>query len=84
MSNLLLVTYTFETNNLTCVETDIPLVVIIQYIVKILLLIIFYDNDSELLFNKVCQMVKNKLAFMITKTLFIRCFSGKCGLSWDI
>ena len=60
-----------------------PRVVILQHILRIILLIIFYDKDSQLVFNIDYQMVKNKLAFMITKTVFIRCYSGKCGLSWD-
>ena len=58
-----------------------PLVVILQHIISINLLIIILNKDSQPVFNIDYQMVKNKLAFMITKTLFIRCYSSKCGLS---
>ena len=58
-----------------------PLVVILQLIISIILLIMFFNKDSHPVFNIDYQMVKNKLAFMITKTLFIRCYSSKCGLS---
>ena len=58
-----------------------PLVVILQHIISIILLIMFFNKDSQPVFNIDYQMVKNKLAFMITKTLFIRCYSSKCGLS---
>ena len=60
-----------------------PLVVILQHIISIILLIMFFNKDSQPVFNIDYQMVKNKLAFMITKTLFIRCYSSKCGLSYD-
>ena len=60
-----------------------PLVVILQHIISIILLIMFFNKDSLPVFNIDYQMVKNKLAFMITKTLFIRCYSSKCGLSYD-
>ena len=60
-----------------------PLVVILQHIISIILLIMFFNKDSQPIFNIDYQMVKNKLAFMITKTLFIRCYSSKCGLSYD-
>ena len=58
-----------------------PLVVILQHIISIILLIIILNKDSQPVFNIDYEMVKNKLAFMITKTLFIRCYSSKCGLS---
>ena len=58
-----------------------PLVVILQHIINIILLIMFFNKDSQPVFNIDYQMIKNKLAFMITKTLFIRCYSSKCGLS---
>ena len=58
-----------------------PLVVILQHIISIILLIMFFNKDSQPVFNIDYHMVKNKLAFMITKTLFIRCYSSKCGLS---
>ena len=58
-----------------------PLVAILQHIISIILLIMFFNKDSQPVFNIDYQMVKNKLAFMITKTLFIRCYSSKCGLS---
>ena len=58
-----------------------PLVVILQHIISIILLIIILNKDSQPVFNIDYQMVKNKLAFMITKILFIRCYSSKGGLS---
>ena len=41
----------------------------------------FHDNDNQLVVNLDYQMDKKELAFMITKTLFIRCYSIKCDLS---
>ena len=38
----------------------------------------FHDNDSQLVVNLDYQLVKKDLAFMITKTLFIRCYTIKC------
>ena len=58
-----------------------PLVVILQHIISIIVLTMFFNIESQPVFNIDYQMVKNKLAFMITKTLFIRCYSSKCGLS---
>ena len=43
----------------------------------------FYDNDSQLVVNLNYQLVKKELAFMITKTLFMSCYSIKCDLSLD-
>ena len=43
----------------------------------------FHDEDSQIVVNLDYQLVRKKLAFMITKTLFILCYSSKCGLSWD-
>ena len=43
----------------------------------------FLNNDSKLVVNLGYQLVKNELTFMITKTLFIRCYSIKCDLSLD-
>ena len=42
-----------------------------------------HDNDSKLVINLNQQLVKKKLAFMITKTLFMSCYSIKCNLSLD-
>ena len=44
--------------------------------------IMFHDKDRQLLVNLDYQLVNKYLALMITKTLFIRCYSMKCGLSW--
>ena len=41
----------------------------------------FHDNDSQLVVNLDYKLNKRELAFMITKTLFIRCFTIKCDLS---
>ena len=43
----------------------------------------FHYNDSQLVRNLDYQMVKKELALMITKTLFIRCYTIKCDLSLD-
>ena len=43
----------------------------------------FHDYDSQLVVNLDYQLVKKELAFMITKTLFIRCYTIKCDLSLD-
>ena len=42
----------------------------------------FYDIDSELVVNLDYQLGKKELAFMITKTLFIRKYIIKCELSF--
>ena len=41
----------------------------------------FHDNDSQHVVNLDYQLVKKELAFMITKILFIPCYSIKCDLS---
>ena len=43
----------------------------------------FHDNDSQLVVNLDNQLDKKELAFMITKTLFIRCYTIKYDLSLD-
>ena len=43
----------------------------------------FHDNDSQHGVNLEYQLDKKKHAFMITKTLFIRCYTIKCDLSLD-
>ena len=43
----------------------------------------FHDNDSQLVVNLNYQLVKKDLAFMITKTLFMSCYSINYGLSLD-
>ena len=43
----------------------------------------FHDNDSQLVVNLTYKLVKKELAFMITKTLFMSCYSIKCDLSLD-
>ena len=43
----------------------------------------FHDNDSQLVVNLDYLFDKKELAFMITKTLFIRCYTIKCDLSLD-
>ena len=43
----------------------------------------FHDNDSQHVVNLDYQLVKKQLAFMITKTFFIPCYSIKCDLSLD-
>ena len=43
----------------------------------------FHDNDSQLVVNLKYQLVKKELAFMVTKTLFMPCYTIKCDLSLD-
>ena len=43
----------------------------------------FNDNDNQLVVNLGCQLVKKKLALMITKLLYIRCYSIKFDLCLD-
>ena len=43
----------------------------------------FRDNDSQIVVNLNYQLTKKELAFMITKTLFIRWYTIKCDLSMD-
>ena len=42
-----------------------------------------HDNDSQLVVNLDYKLVKKLLAFMINKTLFMRCYSINCDLSLD-
>ena len=41
----------------------------------------FHDNNSQLDVKLDYQFDKEKLAIVITKTLFIRCYTIKCDLS---
>ena len=41
----------------------------------------FHDNNSQLVVNLNYQLVKKDLAFMITKTLIMSCYSIKYDLS---
>ena len=43
----------------------------------------FHNNDSQLVVNLNYQLEKKDLAFMITKTFFMSCYSIKCDLSLD-
>ena len=43
----------------------------------------FHDNDSQIVDHLHYLLVKKEFAFMITKTLFIRCYTIKCDLSLD-
>ena len=43
----------------------------------------FHDNDSQLVVNLEYQLHRKDLAFMITKTLFIRCYTIKYDISLD-
>ena len=44
-------------------------------------LFMFHDNNSQLVVNLDYQLDQKELAFMITKSLFIRCYTIKCNLS---
>ena len=46
-------------------------------------LIMFQDNDSQLVVNLDYQLVEKELTFMIIKTFFIRHYSIKCDQSLD-
>ena len=43
----------------------------------------FHDYDSQLVVILDYKLDKKELAFMITKTLIIRCYTIKCDLSLD-
>ena len=43
----------------------------------------FHDNERQLVVNLNNQLVKKELSLMITKTLFMSCYSIKCDLSLD-
>ena len=43
----------------------------------------FHDNDSQLVVNLDYQLGKKDLAFMITKTLFIRCYTITYDITLD-
>ena len=45
--------------------------------------IMFHDKVRQLLVNLDSQLVTKELAVMKTRTMFIRCYSIKCGLSWN-
>ena len=55
--------------------------VILQHNLKILEEIIIHEYDSQFVVNLDYQLDKKELAFMITKTLIIRCYTIKCDLS---
>ena len=57
--------------------------VILQHNLKRLEEIMFHENDSQFVVNLDYQLDKKELAFMITKTLIIRCYTIKCVLSLD-
>ena len=46
-------------------------------------LIVDHDKGSQIIVILYYQFVTKELALMINKTLFKRCYSIKCGLSWD-
>ena len=43
----------------------------------------FHDNDSQVDVSLHYQLDKKELAFMITRTLFIRYYTIKCDISLD-
>ena len=43
----------------------------------------FHDNDRKIVVNLDYQLVKKESAFIIPKTLFIRCYSNKYDQIWD-
>ena len=57
--------------------------VILHYNLKILGVIMFDDYDSKFVVNLDFKLDKKELALMITKALFIRCYTIKCDLSLD-
>ena len=84
-TDLLKVTYTVLKKILIYVETDKPTWCYSSKNPKDTLAnLFFHDKGTQIVVNVDYQFVKKKLALMITKTLFIRCYSSKCGLSWEI
>ena len=55
--------------------------VILQHNLKILEEVMFHEYDSQFVVNLDYQLDKKEHAFMITKTLIIRCYTIKCDLS---
>ena len=55
--------------------------VILHYNLKILGVIMFDYYDSQFVVNLDYKLDKKELALMITKALFIRCYTIKCDLS---
>ena len=55
--------------------------VILQQNLKILEEVMFHEYDSQFVVNLDYQLDKKEHAFMITKTLIIRCYTIKCDLS---
>ena len=41
----------------------------------------FHDNDKQLVVNLDYEFRQERTSFMITKTLFIRCYTIECDLS---
>ena len=41
----------------------------------------FHDNDRQLVVNLDYEFSQERTCFMITKTLFIRCYTIECDLS---
>ena len=41
----------------------------------------FHDNDRQLVVNLDYEFSQERTSFMITKTLFIRCYTINCDLS---
>ena len=58
--------------------------VILHYNLKILGVIMFDDYEGKCVANLDYKLDKKELALMITKVLFIRCYTNKCYLSLDI
>ena len=57
--------------------------VILHYNLKILGVLMFHDYDNKCVVNIDYKLDKKELALMITKALFIRCYTIKCDLSLD-
>ena len=57
--------------------------VILHYYLKILGVIMFDDYESQFVVNLDYKLDKKELALMITKALFIRCYTIICDLSLD-
>ena len=57
--------------------------VILHYNLKILGVIMFDDYEGKCVANLDYKLDKKELALMITKALFIRCYTIKCYLSLD-
>ena len=84
MIDRLNLSYIYSFNNiLTYVKTPIPTWCYSLTYTKDAFANSVHDNASQIVVNLNYLLVKKELAFMITKTLFMSCYSIICDLSLD-